>query len=125
MKKIIFTWMDGLKICNKRKHDEDDPRLSCSSRTSTTNGSCSCESSEKAEEDFLSDCNAIRSSQYFPVDDILYWHKAIEKELNDIAETARSIKLTGDFSFLSTINKRLQFIVEVCIFHRYSYNFWT
>ncbi|KAL8531722.1 hypothetical protein ACS0TY_008353 [Phlomoides rotata] len=117
LQQIIFTWMDGLKICNKRKHDEDDPRLSSSSRSPTANGCCSCESSENAEGDFLSDCNAIRSSQYCPVDNILHWHKAIEKELNDIAETARSIKLTGDFSFLSTINKRLQFIVEVCIFY--------
>ncbi|KAL0296708.1 UNVERIFIED_CONTAM: Zinc finger protein BRUTUS [Sesamum radiatum] len=43
--------------------------------------------------------------------------QAIEKELNDIAEAARSIKLTGDFTDLSAFNRRLQFIAEVCIFH--------
>ncbi|PWA54001.1 hemerythrin/HHE cation-binding motif-containing protein [Artemisia annua] len=32
-----------------------------------------------------------------PVDEILHWHKAIKKELIDIAEAARSIQLSGDF----------------------------
>ncbi|KAG8366638.1 hypothetical protein BUALT_Bualt17G0100500 [Buddleja alternifolia] len=86
LQQIIFNWMDGVKMSNKRKHCEDDPRLS----------------------------SAVL---YHPVDDILHWHKAIEKELNDIAEAARSIKLTGDFSDLSAFNRRLQFIAEVCIFH--------
>lgn len=53
-----------------------------------------------------------------PVDEILHWHKAIIKELKDIAEAARRIQLCGDFSDLSAFNKRLQFIAEVCIFHR-------
>ncbi|KAI3453049.1 hypothetical protein Pfo_009712 [Paulownia fortunei] len=117
LQQIIFTWMDGLKMCNKRKRYEDDPRHSSSSSSPTENGHCSCESSRNAEGDLLSDCNAIRSSLFCPVDDILHWHKAIEKELNDIAEAARSIKLTGDFSDLSAFNRRLQFIAEVCIFH--------
>lgn len=121
--KIIFTWMDGIKMCNKRKRYEDDPRHSSSCGSPTENGHCSCESSENAEGDLLSDCNSVSSSPYCPIDDILHWHKAIEKELNDIAEAARRIKLTGDFSDLSAFNRRLQFIAEVCIFHRYSYFF--
>ncbi|KAK6134121.1 hypothetical protein DH2020_032121 [Rehmannia glutinosa] len=88
LQQIIFNWMDGVKMNNKRKRCEDDPRLSSNSVL-----------------------------LYHPVDDILHWHKAIEKELNDIAEAARSIKLTGDFSDLSAFNRRLQFIAEVCIFH--------
>ncbi|GJZ58562.1 hypothetical protein Tco_0614056, partial [Tanacetum coccineum] len=52
------------------------------------------------------------------VDEILHWHKATKKELIDIAEAAKSIQLSGDFSDLSAFNKRLQFIAEVCIFHR-------
>ncbi|KAF2317795.1 hypothetical protein GH714_041109 [Hevea brasiliensis] len=50
-------------------------------------------------------------------DEILLWHAAIRRELNDIAEAARKIQLHGDFSDLSAFNKRLQFIAEVCIFH--------
>ncbi|KAK6122291.1 hypothetical protein DH2020_043911 [Rehmannia glutinosa] len=117
LQQIIFTWMDGFKMCNKRKCFEDDPRKCSSSGSPTGNGHCSCESSQNAEGDLRSDCNAITSSVYCPVDDILHWHKAIEKELNDIAEAARSIKLTEDFSDLSAFNRRLQFIAEVCIFH--------
>ncbi|KAK4430235.1 Zinc finger protein BRUTUS [Sesamum alatum] len=114
LQQIIFNWMDGLRMSNKRKRCEDEPRLS----SATENGHCSCEFSRSAQSDLLlSDCNATSSSLYHPVDDILHWHKAIEKELNDIAEAARSIKLTGDFSDLSAFNKRLQFIAEVCIFH--------
>ncbi|PIN00651.1 Zn-finger protein [Handroanthus impetiginosus] len=117
LQQIMFTWMDGLKICNKRKHYEDDPRHCSSSVRRTENGQCSCESSQNDEGDIQSDCNSIRPSLYCPVDDILHWHKAIEKELSDIAEAARSIKLTEDFSDLSAFNRRLQFIAEVCIFH--------
>ncbi|KAK4409628.1 Zinc finger protein BRUTUS [Sesamum angolense] len=114
LQQVIFNWMDGLRMSNKRKRYEDGPRLS----STTENGHCSCEFSRSAQSDLpLSDCNATSSSLYHPVDDILHWHKAIEKELNDIAEAARNIKLTGDFSDLSAFNKRLQFIAEVCIFH--------
>lgn len=112
--------MDGVKISNKRKRCDDDPRFSCSLVDLPKNGNCSHASSWTTERDLLiSDCSAIRSSLYHPVDDILHWHKAMEKELKDIAEAARSIKLTGDFSDLSAFNRRLQFIAEVCIFHRY------
>ncbi|KAL1531845.1 zinc finger protein BRUTUS-like [Salvia divinorum] len=108
LQQIIFNWMDGVNVCNKRKRSEDDLRLSSSSHASP--------STEKS--DLLpSDCSVIRSSQYHPVDDILHWHKAIQKELIDIAEAARCIKFTGDFSDLSAFNRRLQFIAEVCIFH--------
>ncbi|XP_042033069.1 zinc finger protein BRUTUS-like [Salvia splendens] len=108
LQQIIFNWMDGVSVCNKRKRSEDDPRLSSSSHASPL--------TEKR--DLLpSDCSVIRSSQYHPVDDILHWHKAIQKELIDIAEAARCIKFTGDFSDLSAFNRRLQFIAEVCIFH--------
>ncbi|KAL6969877.1 hypothetical protein U1Q18_029591 [Sarracenia purpurea var. burkii] len=62
-------------------------------------------------------CDLEESTLAHPVDEILHWHKAIKKELNDIAEAARRIQLCGDFSDLSAFNKRLQFIAEVCIFH--------
>ncbi|KAL9166519.1 hypothetical protein ABFS82_05G035100 [Erythranthe guttata] len=116
LRQIIFTWMDGLKICNKRKCYEDDPR-SRSSGSPNEYGHRSCESSQNSDGDIRSDCGATTSSLYFPIDDILLWHKAIEKELIDIAEAARNIKFNEDFSDLSAFNRRLQFIAEVCIFH--------
>ncbi|KAH6815017.1 zinc finger protein-like protein [Perilla frutescens var. frutescens] len=118
LQQIIFNWMDGVKVNKKRKRCVEDPRLSSFLVNLPKKGDCSHASSCTTERELLlSDCSAIRSSLYHPVDDILHWHKAIEKELNDIAEAARSIKLTGDFSDLSAFNRRLQFIAEVCIFH--------
>lgn len=111
----MFTWMDGVKISSKRKRSEEDPRQKSCSDTPIENKHCICESSETPESDILS-----LKSLYHPVDDIYHWHKAIKIELNDIAEAARDIKLTGEFSDLSAFNRRLQFIAEVCIFHRLS-----
>ncbi|VAH78893.1 unnamed protein product [Triticum turgidum subsp. durum] len=52
-----------------------------------------------------------------PIDEILYWHNAIRKELNDIAEETRRMQQSGDFADISAFNARLQFIADVCIFH--------
>lgn len=125
--KIIFTWMDGEKISKKRKSFEDHFELQGSkdsgvgtSICSIEKGHCACESSRTCKRDILvSDCSPAESTLDCPVDEILHWHKAIKRELNDIAEAARRIQLSGDFSDISAFNKRLQFIAEVCIFHRY------
>lgn len=53
-----------------------------------------------------------------PIDEILHWHRAIRQELADIANEARQIQSLADFSDLSAFNLRLQFIADVCIFHR-------
>ncbi|XP_076913974.1 zinc finger protein BRUTUS-like [Bidens hawaiensis] len=100
LQQIIFTWMDGANIFKKRKNLEDKGTYQCP---------CSSSQLMKPESSPLDP----------PVDEILHWHKVIKKELIDIAEAARSIQLSGDFSNLSSFNKRLQFIAEVCIFHRY------
>ncbi|XP_076941700.1 zinc finger protein BRUTUS-like isoform X1 [Bidens hawaiensis] len=98
LQQIIFTWMDGVNIFKKRKNLEDNGTYQCP-----------CSSSQLIKRE--------SSPLDRPVDEILHWHKAIKKELIDIAEAARSIQLSGDFSDLSSFNKRLQFIAEVCIFH--------
>jgi hypothetical protein len=59
------------------------------------------------------------SSALHPVDEILLWHKAIRLELQEIAEAARKIQCTFEFSDLSAFNLRLQFIADICIYHRY------
>lgn len=66
-----------------------------------------------------SECNAVDVLVLHPIDEILHWHSAIRKELGDIAEEARKIQLSGDFSDLSAFNARLQFVADICIFHRY------
>jgi zinc finger-like protein len=53
-----------------------------------------------------------------PIDDILYWHNAIRMELHDIKEETRRMQQSGDFSDISAFNERLQFIADVCIYHR-------
>ncbi|KAA8532686.1 hypothetical protein F0562_032719 [Nyssa sinensis] len=125
LQQVIFTWMDGVKIINKHRNCEDDSkhRSSPDSGASTLispieKGHCACESSRTVKRKYLEfNCNHTESSMVNPIDEILHWHKAVKRELNDIAEAARSIQLSGDFSDLSAFNKRLQFIAEVCIFH--------
>lgn len=103
--------MDGANGFKKRKSSEE-----CEE-----GHYCPCLSSRpKKRESFLRSIDdSTDSLPDRPVDEILHWHKAIIKELIGIAETARRIQLSGDFSDISAFNKRLQFIVEVCIFHRY------
>uniref|UniRef100_A0ACD5VKC1 Uncharacterized protein n=1 Tax=Avena sativa TaxID=4498 RepID=A0ACD5VKC1_AVESA len=49
----------------------------------------------------------------YPIDEILYWHNAIRKEMNDIAEETRRMQQSGDFADISAFNVRLQFIADV------------
>jgi zinc finger-like protein len=85
-------------------------------------GHCACESSRMGKRKYMElNCDATLSTEFHPIDEILLWHNAIKRELNDITEAARSIQHSGDFSNLSSFNQRLQFIAEVCIFHRCSY----
>lgn len=120
----MFTWMDGKKLTNKCKACEESTIHHNSDSVfrgligQAENALCPCESSRR--EFLVPNLNLKESTLNRPVDEILHWHKAIRKELNDITEAAREIKLRGDFSDLSAFNQRLQFIAEVCIFHRYA-----
>jgi hypothetical protein len=40
--------------------------------------------------------------------------------MSDIAEETRRMQQSGDFADISAFNVRLQFIADVCIFHRYA-----
>ncbi|GAB4828861.1 hypothetical protein Ancab_018521 [Ancistrocladus abbreviatus] len=119
---VIFTWMDGAKLNNRQKSGDSatirgrldnkvNDFMSCIYKAS-----CPCESSQagKRKHGELSPANL---APVCPIDEILHWHKAIKRELDDIAKAARKIQLDGDFSDLSAFNKRLHFIAEVCIFH--------
>jgi zinc finger-like protein len=85
---------------------------------------CVCESTttgkRKHSGSMLDVSDATRTH---PIDEILLWHNAIKKELSEIAVETRRIQHSGDFTDISAFNDRLQFIADVCIFHRYCINF--
>lgn len=106
----------------------DDPQgRSCSgSGSSTLNHStdkvnCACEVRTGKRKYLESGMDVSDSNGGHPINEILLWHKAIKRELNEIAKEARKIQASGNFTNLSAFNERLQFIAEVCIFHRYPY----
>ena len=102
-----------MKINKKRRSCEDD--IASNLIRASENRPCPCKSSIAEKRKFFP---STSSGLSHPIDEILHWHKAILKEINDIAEAARMIKSSGDFSDLSAFRERLQFIAEVCIFHR-------
>lgn len=55
-----------------------------------------------------------------PLKELLYWHNAIRKELQEIAEQARQIQPMGGFSpaNLTAFIERSQFLADVCNFQR-------
>ncbi|KAM3739340.1 hypothetical protein ACB098_08G017200 [Castanea mollissima] len=124
LQQVVFAWMEGLRVSEMQKSCEDNLKVRCQdSRSSafisqTELGKCACESSRTGKRKHM-ELNADHSNSTVscPIDEILLWHKAIKIELNDIAEAARKIQISGDFSDLFAFNKRLQFIAEVCIFH--------
>ncbi|CAL9042149.1 unnamed protein product [Musa banksii] len=125
LKKVIFTWIKDKCMADMgRNHgDEFQSKSSAPDRSIDHNEKHICPSDlsrigkRKHKE---SDSKIVDHLGLYPIDEILHWHNAIRKELNDIAEGARKIQLSGDFSDLSAFNKRLQFIADVCIFHSYA-----
>ncbi|KAL5761283.1 hypothetical protein ACOSQ2_020121 [Xanthoceras sorbifolium] len=122
LQQVVFGWMEGVKVSDKSC--EDNSKALCKNPGAgsivcqTKMRACACEffrTGKRKYEELSSDFTS--SSMSCPIDEILLWHNAIKGELNDIAEAARKIQLSGDFSDLSVFNKRLQFIAEVCIFH--------
>lgn len=121
--------MDGSRNSTRSvsSHEDDSPiQCSADSAVSVLNHQtekviCACESSRKTgKRKYLGSSSDVADTLGMqPIDDILHWHNAIKRELNDIADEARKIQVSGDFSNLSAFNERLAFIAEVCIFHRY------
>ncbi|KAJ3695692.1 hypothetical protein LUZ60_001069 [Juncus effusus] len=101
LQQVIFSWMEGkTKTSTTKEKNEKHEKIG------------------KRKHDEESEINISPiSDEFLPIDEILHWHKAIRKELNDISDEARKIQSSGDFSDLSSFNLRLQFIADVCIFH--------
>lgn len=106
MHQVIFAWMRG-KHLKKQIMRQNDFLLSCVNYPNTRKR-------KHAESD-----DNVSSPRIYPINEILDWHNAIRKEVTDIAKEARQIQLTRDFTELSTFYSRLEFVADVCIYHRY------
>lgn len=120
--------MEGRNSVNMVESHDGDPQIWCSTNGSgssnltleTEKVNCACIYSKTGKRKYLmSSVDGSDTYPVHPINEILHWHSAIRKELIDIAEEAKRIQLSGDFSNLAAFNERLQFIAEVCIFHRY------
>ncbi|GKV23570.1 hypothetical protein SLEP1_g33279 [Rubroshorea leprosula] len=125
LQQVIFTWMEGRNGAAMLGSSVDDSNVQCclGSAASTLTAPldtviCACGAPSSGKRKYLATNNdVLETDGTHPMNEILLWHKAIERELNDIAEEARKIQVSGDFTNLSVFNERLQFIAEVCIFH--------
>ncbi|MQL90863.1 hypothetical protein Taro_023463, partial [Colocasia esculenta] len=126
LQQVIFTWMEGKGLASKNQIVEDDLEQWCCLNSGphehededVDKGLCACESSRAGKRKYLcAECGGVDLSSTHPINDVLHWHSAIKRELEDIAQEARKIEHSGVFYDLSAFNARLQFIADVCIFH--------
>ncbi|TXG69792.1 hypothetical protein EZV62_004727 [Acer yangbiense] len=91
LQQVVFGWLEGVKESDKRC--EDNSKALCQNPRAgpvvcqTKMRACACESSRigKRKYEELS-FDITSSSMSCPIDEILIWHNAIKRELNDIAE---------------------------------------
>ncbi|KAG2709385.1 hypothetical protein I3760_05G235900 [Carya illinoinensis] len=124
LQQVVFAWIEGDTVPEMHKSYKSNLMVGCQDCEACTfisqneQGQCACESSKTVKRKHMEpDFDHTKSSVPCPIDEILLWHNAIKRELNDIAKAARKIQISGDFSDLLAFNKSLQFIAEVCIFH--------
>ncbi|GMY15313.1 zinc finger protein BRUTUS isoform X1 [Fagus crenata] len=125
LQEVIFTWIEGRSGANAAENYVDNPQLRCCIDSSASTlahqlkkVNCACEFTRTGKRKYLVSATDVpETTGTHPINEILLWHNAIKRELNEIAEEARKIQLSGDFTNLSAFNERLQFIAEVCIFH--------
>ena len=117
--KIVFAWIGGNSF-RTMAQDFSDSYLKGSftceySCDQTDKHACTLEHSKIGKRKSTDSSELV----VHPIDEILYWHNAIRRELSDIADEAKRIQQSGDFSDIEGFNMRLQFVADVCIFHRY------
>ncbi|URD72184.1 CHY zinc finger [Musa troglodytarum] len=105
LQQVIFAWMKGKSFTNQSMSNND------------VSWHCIDHSNTRKRKHAESDSNFVDSPRAYPINEILDWHNAIRKEVNDIAKEARQIQLSRDFSDLSTFYSRLEFVADVCIYH--------
>ncbi|KAK7407514.1 hypothetical protein VNO78_09467 [Psophocarpus tetragonolobus] len=119
---VIFGWMEGLKI--KHRNGTSDDKVQWQDVGMSTLLSHNekvyrnCGPSKTVKRKWLElNEDPTNTTISCPLDELLLWHKAIKQELSDLADTARKIQLSEEYSDLSSFSGRLQFITEVFIFH--------
>ncbi|XP_065860744.1 zinc finger protein BRUTUS isoform X2 [Euphorbia lathyris] len=124
LQQIVFTWMErryeAKEVDIRADNPKDLPSVNSTARTITCGldyTTCVCEQYKIGKRKWLESSNDASDIGTHPINEILLWHNAIKRELNELAEEARKIKLSGDFTNLSAFDDRLHFIAEVCIFH--------
>lgn len=124
--KVIFTWMEGKLGTNGLGGCVDGPKTWHHSGSIVeglippyANVKCVCNLSKIGKRKHVEPCDddSVKDQQH-PMNEMLLWHNAIKGELNEIAQAAKRIQISGDCRDLLAFNERLQFIAEVCIFHR-------
>lgn len=120
--KVIFTWMKGSNAAGTVERYADEPQAQHAGEYNISMSNtlkCTCDSSKtRKRKHSESSFSFSDSTSTHPIDEILLWHSAIKRELLEITDEVRKIQVCGDFMDLSSFNERLQFIAEVCIFHR-------
>ncbi|XP_059638509.1 zinc finger protein BRUTUS-like isoform X2 [Cornus florida] len=125
LQQVISTWMNDRNSTSSVISCEDSPQIWCSTDSNASTSTyeteevnCACESLKTGKRKYLGlRSDVTDATGLHPINEILHWHNAIKRELNDIAKEARKIQLSGDFFNLSAFNVRLEFIADVCIFH--------
>ncbi|XP_038724888.1 zinc finger protein BRUTUS-like isoform X1 [Tripterygium wilfordii] len=125
LQQVIFTWMNrtnsvnAVRSCVDGSEVQYEKNSAAGSLTPETNGvKCACEFSRTGKRKYLEPTDEVYDTPgTHPINEILLWHNAIKRELTEIAEEARRIQISGNFTNLSAFDERLQFIAEVCIFH--------
>lgn len=118
--------MEGRSSANTAENCVDHSQVQCSAcplANQIEKIKCACESTVSGKRKYSASILDVPETMgSHPIDEILLWHNAIKKELNEIAVETRKIQHSGDYTNLSAFNERLQFIAEVFIFHRYHLN---
>uniref|UniRef100_A0A452ZSM5 Uncharacterized protein n=2 Tax=Aegilops tauschii TaxID=37682 RepID=A0A452ZSM5_AEGTS len=120
LQQVVFAWIGGKAVTVAHNFDNYCSKGSygCEDTSHQTDKKiCSHENCKIGKRKYAESNHSQLVTH--PIDEILYWHDAIRKELSDIAEETRRIQQSGDFSNVSAFNVRLQFIADVCIFHRH------
>ncbi|CAM0954073.1 unnamed protein product [Alopecurus aequalis] len=119
LQQVVFAWIGG-KTVRTVAQDFDNPcsKGSCGYEDishQTNKNRCSHEHPKVRKRKYAESSHSQLAMH--PIDEILWWHNAIRKELSDIVKETRRIQQSGDFSDISAFNVRLRFIADVCIFH--------
>ncbi|KAJ6793459.1 zinc finger protein BRUTUS-like [Iris pallida] len=125
LQQVIYSWMERISMedLGSTSNDEYQFQECTSVRPVVYNDQSekhiwACEHAGTGKRKYKeSDCLAVELTDKHPINEILHWHDAIKRELNDISEKAMKIQVSGDFSDLATVYGRLQFIADVCKFH--------